>query len=131
MHERLKVVVVGGDRTAAQLVTDFTSRAFVEVVAVADMYDDSPGAVNASRLGIPFTTAVAELADLAPDADLVIDMAQWPEVGDELRTTYPHAASGSPTVIHDAGARLVLGLAAESSDAAVGGASAPLVGADC
>ncbi len=130
MHERLKIVIVGGNRVAAQLIADFVSRTFVEVVAVADMFDDSPGAFAAQQLGITFTNNVAELTALAPDADLVIDMAEWPGVENQLRSAYPGAAGGNPTVIHDASARLMLSLAADSQGPSPLGA-ANLVVADC
>ena len=130
MHERLRIVIIGGNRLAAQLITDFMSRSFVEVLAVADIFDDSPGALTARKLGIRFTNDIPGLNALAPDPDLVIDMAEWPGIEDDLRTAYPGALGGNPTVIHDASARLVLSLAADSQD--MGGLSAlNLVAADC
>lgn len=130
MHERLTIVVVGGNRIAAQLITDFMSRSFVDVVAVADINDDSPGAFTATQLGIPFTDNVKALAEMAPSPDLVIDMAEWPEIDSEIRAAYPGSVSGSPTVIHDAGARLVLGLAADTTET-ISLRSPVLATADC
>lgn len=130
MHERLKIVIVGENRLAAQLITDFMSRSFVEVVAVAGLFDDSPGAVAACRLGICFTSDIPGLSRLAPDPDLVIDMADWPGVDAALRIAYPGAADGSPTLVHDASTRLILGLAADSQTP-IAVDSPSLVAADC
>lgn len=130
MHERLKIVIVGENKLAAQLITDFMSRSFVEVIAVAGLFDGSPAADAARRLGISFTSDIPGLGTLAPDADLIIDMAGWPGVDDVLRNAYPGAAGGRPTLIHDANTRLVLGLAADSQSPAAFD-SQGLVAADC
>ncbi len=115
MHETLNVLILGGNRAVAQLIVDFTSRAFLNVVGVSDLYDDSPGALVASSMGIPFSASISELSTRIPEPDLIIDMAEWPGANGEIFEAYGGAAGGHPTVIHDAMAKLVLGLAADSS----------------
>jgi hypothetical protein len=110
----LRIAIVGGGDTARQLITDFLSRPFIQVVGVADLNEDSPGAVVAKRAGIPFTTDLEEFGELDPQPDLVIDVCGKPHVSTTLEATFPEDDEDSPAVVHEVVARLVLSLAADS-----------------
>lgn len=114
MDGRLRVAIVGGSDTARQLITDFLSRPFIEVVAVADLNENSPGARAAKKASIPFTTDLTTFSELDPQPDLVIDVCGKPHVNPTLEATFPDDATESPAVVHDVVARLVLSLAADS-----------------
>jgi hypothetical protein len=110
----LHVAIVGGSETARMLITDFLSRPFVNLVGVADSDESSPGALAATRAGIPFTTEVTEFGDLDPQPDLVIDVCGDQALDPGVRTALVDAESGAPAIVGDVVARLVLGLAADS-----------------
>jgi hypothetical protein len=112
----VNVAVVGGSETAAQLITDFVSRPFVDVVGVADLDEESPGARAARMFDIFFTSDIHDLGDLQEHVDLVIDVCGKPHVNPALEETFDDAAD--TVVVHDTVARLVLSLAADSSELA-------------
>ena len=114
MDDKLRVAIVGGSETARQLIADFISRPFIDIIAVADLKEDSPGATAAQRAGIYFTTDLTEFAELEPQPDLVIDVCGKPHVNPVLDETFPDDNPESPAVVHDVVARLVLSLAADS-----------------
>jgi hypothetical protein len=114
MDDKLRVAIVGGSETARRLITDFISRPFVEVVAVADTKEDSPGAIAAQGAGIRFTTDLTDLAAIEPAPDLVIDVCGRPHVNPTLEATFPPDDTDGPTIVHEVVARLVLSLAADS-----------------
>jgi hypothetical protein len=116
VKDRMTVAVIGGSQTAAQLIADFVSRPFVDVVGVADLDDDSPGAKAARSFGILFTSDIHDLAELDDDVDLVIDVCGKPHVNPALEETF--GTEGATVVVHDLVARLVLSLAADSAELA-------------
>ena len=115
MASKMRVAVVGSE-TAALLITDFGSRPFVDVVGVADLDDDSPGARAAHSFGIFFTSDIHELGQLDEHVDLVIDVCGKPHVNPALEETF--GRDEDTVVVHDLVARLVLSLAADSSELA-------------
>ena len=120
VDDKLRVAIVGGSESARRLIVDFISRPFIDIVAVADLDKDSPGATSAQRAGIFFTTDLAELAELDPQPDLVIDVCGKPHVIPALAAAFPESALDRPAVVHEAVARLVLSMAADSSVLAPG-----------
>jgi hypothetical protein len=113
--EQLRVVIIGGSKTAAQLIVDFMSRAFVDLVCVVDLSPDSHGGQAAQRFAVPFTTDIHELRLLDPQPDLIIDVCGKPHVNPALEATFPSAEEGGPVVVHDIVARMILSLAADSA----------------
>ena len=120
MTDMLRVAIIGGSDTARQLIVDFLSRSFIQVVSVVDLGDDSPGALVAQKAGIPFTTDIADLGRLDPRPDIVIDVCGRSHVNPALEETFPSSDPDGPAVVHDTIARLVLSLAADSAVLAPG-----------
>jgi len=120
MTDKLRVAIVGGSDTARQLIADFLSRPFIELIAVADVDESSPGAIVAQKAGIPFTTDLTDFAELDPAPDLVIDVCGKSHVNPILDSVFPDNSPDGPTVVHDDVARLVLSLAADSQTLAPG-----------
>ena len=114
MSDRLRVVIIGGSETARQLITDFLSRPFLDLVAVVDLHEASPGATAAKRAGVEFMNDIKQLGELDPLPDLVIDVCGRPHVKPTLDATFPDDGAERPVIVHDMVARLVLSLAADS-----------------
>ncbi len=114
MSDRLRVAIIGGSETARQLIADFLSRPFIDLVAVVDLNEASPGATAAKRAGVEFMSDIKNLGDLEPMPDLIIDVCGRPHVKPTLAATFPEDEPERPVIIHDMVARLVLSLAADS-----------------
>lgn len=94
---------------------DFLSRPYIQIVSVVDLSDDSPGALLADKAGVHFTTDIADLGELDPRPDIVIDVCGKPHVNPALEATFPPSEPDGPAVVHDTIARLVLSLAADAA----------------
>lgn len=116
MANRLNVVVIGGSETAKQLILDFTSRSFVQVVGVADVDPLGTTAHLAERFGLPFTTDIHDFASLDPAPDVVIDVCGRPHVNPALEETFAAPEDGGPAIVHDTVARLLISVAADAHD---------------
>ena len=114
MTNVLHVAIIGGSETAQKLITDFLSRPFISIVGVADIDENSPGALTAARAGIPFTTDLAEVGDLEPTPDLVIDVCGEPCVDSTMQAAFAPGTPDGPAVVDNVVAQLVLNLAADS-----------------
>jgi hypothetical protein len=114
VEDRLKVIVVGGSPTAAQLVADFMARPFVDIVGIADPDPAGNVADSAIRFGIPFATRIDELGAEDMAADLVIDIGSASLDGPAPTCVLPSRAEGGPAVVSGSVARLMLDLAADS-----------------
>jgi hypothetical protein len=115
MTDVLNVAIIGGSPTAKQLIVDFISRPFVNVVGVADVDSESPAAQVAQRYGIPFTTDIHDFADLEPTPDILIDVCGKPHVHPAIDETFPSIADGGPSIIYDTVARLLISIAADAA----------------
>jgi len=115
MTDVLNVAIIGGSPTAKQLVVDFVSRPFVNIVGVADVDPESPAAEVAQRYGIPFTTDIHDFADLATAPDILIDVCGRPHVHPAIDETFPPLEDGGPSVVYDTVARLLISIAADAA----------------
>jgi hypothetical protein len=116
MSDRLNVIVIGGSETAKQLILDFISRSFVQVVGVADVDPEGPAAKLAQRYGVPFTTDIHDFASIEPAPDVVIDVCGRPHVNPALEETFASPEAGGPAIVHDTVARLLISVAADATD---------------
>jgi len=114
MSDRLRVAIIGGSETARQLIADFLSRPFIDLVAVVDLNESSPVATAAKRAGVEFMNDIKYLGTLEPMPDLIIDVCGRPHVKPALAAAFPQEEPERPVIVHDMVARLVLSLAADT-----------------
>ncbi len=114
MSASLRVAIIGGSETARQLIADFLSRPFIDLVAVVDLSEASPGATAAKRAGVQFMNDIKQLGDVDPAPDIIVDVCGRPHVKPTLAVTFPDDGRERPVIVHDLVARLVLSLAADS-----------------
>ena len=114
MADKVRVAMVGGGRTGTPLLEDLLKRPFVEVVGVADVNLESPGALLAQGAGVFFTTDATELADKGAEVDLLIEVSGYPELKGKIKERYVAQGNRHTIIMHDLVARLVLSMVSDS-----------------
>jgi len=88
MGDTVRIAFVGGGRTSMPLLEDFLKRSYIEVIGVADVDPDSPGAKFARDKGIFFTEHADVLAAKASEIDVIIEVSGDPTVKPALRDAF-------------------------------------------
>lgn len=114
--ERLRIAIVGGGRTGAPVIEDFSSVPFIEIVGVADKDADSPGAVLARKKGIWYTTEPDVLAAKAHQIDLVFELSGDPDVKPLLKEAFRAQGNRTTVIVQDIVARMIRSLVAGSDE---------------
>jgi len=116
MGERVSIAVIGGGRMGTPLIMDFLTRPFIDLVGVVDKNPESRGAQIAKLHDIFFSEDVAVLAERASDVDMIIDVSGDPQVKKTLKEAFMASGNRSTILVHDLTARLIMSLAADSSE---------------
>lgn len=111
---KVRVAVIGGGRTGTPLIADFLKRPFVELVGVADVDGDSPGAVLARQSGLFFTTDAMDLAEKGADLDLLIEVSGDPTLKRRLKDAFIAQENRHTIILHDLVARLIVSVVSGS-----------------
>lgn len=109
-EDKVRVAVVGGGRTGTPLLENLLKRPFVEVVGVADVNPDSPGARMAQGAGVMFTTDYMDLARKGTEIDLLFELSGDPEVKPRLKAEYQAQGNRHTIIVHDLLARLMISI---------------------
>ena len=112
---KVRVGIVGGGRTGTPLLQDFLDRPFIEVVGVADVDAESPGAKLARDNGVEFTTDALQLAARGDDVDLLIEVSGDASLKPKIKEAYVQQGNKHTIIAHDLVARLIISLV-EGSD---------------
>jgi predicted homoserine dehydrogenase-like protein len=110
----VRVAFVGGGRTATPLLEDLVARPFVEVVGIADLDPDCPGAQIAARNHIPFTTDAASFAKKGDAVDVLIETTGDPRVKRSLKMVLIGEGNRHTIIVHDLIARMMLSMSQDS-----------------
>ncbi|HEX9093582.1 MAG TPA: hypothetical protein VF902_06315 [Coriobacteriia bacterium] len=113
-QEKVRIAVVGGGRTGAPLVEEFLGIPYTELVGVADVNPDSPGAVMAKENGVFFTTDAMLFASKGDEIDLLIEVSGDPSVKRRLKDAFIQEGNRHTIIMHDLIARLVISLVSNS-----------------
>lgn len=115
MAEKVRVAVVGGGRAGTPLIEDFIKRPYVEIVGVADVNPDSPGAALARENGIPYTADALEFCDPNEYVDIIVEVCGDPKVKRALKEAFVDQNNRHTIILHDMVARLMMSII-ENSD---------------
>ena len=110
MGDRIRVAVVGGGRAATPLIADMMKRPFIEIVGIADINPDSPGASLARENGIFFCEHASVLAAKSEEIDLVLELSGDPAVKPMLKDAFQAQGNRTTIIVQDLVARLILTL---------------------
>lgn len=111
---RVSVAIVGGGRTGTPLLKELLDRPYVDVVGLADMDLDSPGAQMARENGVFVCQYADVLAAKGENLDLIIDVSGDPAVKQVLKDAFVAQGNRRTVIVHDIVARLIMSLAENS-----------------
>ena len=114
MAEKVRIAVVGGGRTGTPLVEQFLKTPYVELVGVADVDPESPGAKLAKENGVFFTTDALLFASKGDEIDLLIEVTGDPSVKRRLKDAFINEGNRHTIILHDLVARLMISMVSES-----------------
>jgi len=116
MGDTVRIAFVGGGRTSMPLLEDFLKRSYIEVIGVADVDPESPGAKFARERGIFFTEHADVLAAKASEIDVIIEVSGDPTVKKTLREAFMAQGNRHTIILQDVVARLFISLVQNSQD---------------
>ena len=110
MAETVNVAIVGGGRAATPLIKDFLTRPFVNIVGIADVNPESPGAVIAREAGIFYCEHADVLAAKGSEIDIIFDLSGDPAVKPALKDAFVVQGNRTTIIAHDLIARMIMSL---------------------
>jgi acetaldehyde dehydrogenase (acetylating) len=113
-EESVRVAIVGGGRTGTPLLDRFVSVPYIQVVGVADVDPDSPGAELARANGIFFTTDALLFATKGDEIDLLIEVSGDSSLKRRLKDAFIEEGNRHTIIVHDLVARLMISLVERS-----------------
>ena len=114
--ERVRAAIVGGGRMGTPLITDFLSRPFIELVAVCDVDENSPGATLARDNGVQVTDDIDALAGMCDDIDVIVEVSGDASVKPKLKNAFVTSGNRTTLIMTDLVARMMLSIIADSED---------------
>jgi predicted homoserine dehydrogenase-like protein len=114
MAEKVRIAIVGGGRTGTPLISEFRDIPYVDIVGVADMDPESPGARIAKENGIFFTTDAMLFASKGDEIDLLIEVSGDPSVKRRLKDAFINEGNRHTIIMHDLVARLMISMVSGS-----------------
>jgi hypothetical protein len=112
--EKVHVAFVGGGRTAMPLLEDFLDRPFIEIVGVADVDPESPGAALARARGIFYTSDALIFASKGDEVDVLIEVSGDPTIKRRLKDAFVDEGNRHTLIVHDLIARMMLSMSQNS-----------------
>jgi acetaldehyde dehydrogenase (acetylating) len=113
--EIVRVAIVGGGRTGTPLLERFVNVPYIDVVGVADVDPDSPGAALARDNGIFFTTDALLFAAKGDEIDLLLEVSGDASLKRRLKDAFIQEGNRHTIIMHDLIARMMISLV-EGSD---------------
>ncbi len=113
-QDKVKIAIVGGGRTGTPLLEEFLRTPYIEVVGVADVNPDSPGARIARDNGVFFTTDALLFASKGDEIDLLIEVSGDPIVKRRIKDAFVSEGNRHTLILHDMVARLITSLVLNS-----------------
>jgi predicted homoserine dehydrogenase-like protein len=114
MPDKVRIAIVGGGRTGTPLIEQFMSIPYVELIGVADVDPDSPGANLAKDNGVFFTTDALLFAAKGDEIDLLIEVSGDPSVKRRLKDAFINEGNRHTIIMHDLVARLMISMISDA-----------------
>jgi predicted homoserine dehydrogenase-like protein len=106
----IRIGVVGAGETGTPLLRELFAAPFVDVVGVADLDPDAPGAALARAHDCATFSDAMDVARLDDGVDIIIDTTGVPEVRDRLRTHMQESGNHHTIIMHELIAVLLMSL---------------------
>jgi acetaldehyde dehydrogenase (acetylating) len=114
--DKVRVAIVGGGRTGTPLLEEFLKTPYVEVVGVADVNADSPGAQTARDNGVFFTTDALLFASKGDEIDLLIEVSGDTALKRRLKDAFIAEGNRHTIIMHDLVARLLTSMVTNADE---------------
>lgn len=105
-----RVAVIGAGETGTPLLRKLLDAPFVELLGVADLDADAPGARLVRERGVATTTDFMDLARLGETVDVLIDVTGVPSVREALRREMQETGNHHTLIVHEVVVQLMLSL---------------------
>jgi acetaldehyde dehydrogenase (acetylating) len=112
--DKVRVAMVGGGRTGTPLLEEMLRTPYIEVVGVADVNPDSPGAQVARESGVFFTTDALLFASKGDEIDLLIEVSGDSALKRRLKDAFIAEGNRHTIMMHDLVARLFTSMVTHS-----------------
>ncbi|CAO3419357.1 oxidoreductase [Azospirillum doebereinerae] len=109
-NDLFRVAVIGAGETGTPLLRTLLDAPFVELLGVADLDAEAPGARLARERGVATTTDFMELARLGDRLDILIDVTGVPAVREALRREMLESGNHHTLIVHEMVVQLMLSL---------------------
>jgi predicted homoserine dehydrogenase-like protein len=116
MADKVRIAIVGGGRTGTPLIEQFMDIPYVELIGVADVDPECPGAKLAKDNGVFFTTDALLFAAKGDEIDLLIEVSGDPSVKRRLKDAFINEGNRHTIIMHDLVARLMISMISESDE---------------
>lgn len=116
MSDKVRIAVVGGGRTGTPLIEQFLEIPYVDLVGVADVDPESPGAALAKDNGVFFTTDALIFASKGDEIDLLIEVSGDPSVKRRLKDAFISEGNRHTIIMHDLVARLMISMVSDADE---------------
>jgi len=107
-----RIGMIGVGDAGEPLLRQLLGAPFVEVVAVADLNLEGPGAQLARERGVKLTPIGLDVAELGAGVDIIIDMTGSAKVREDLRRYMQFSGNTHTVIVHERVALLMLSLCA-------------------
>jgi predicted dinucleotide-utilizing enzyme len=114
--ETVRVAFVGGGRTGTPLLRDLLDRPWVEVVGLADVNAESPGALIARDSGVFVTNDPMVFAGRGDDVDVIIEASGDPAVKRRLKDAFAAEGNRHTIIVHDLIARMMISMCSDAPE---------------
>lgn len=112
--DKVRVAMVGGGRTGTPLLQEMLRTPYVEVVGVADVDAESPGAKIARESGVFFTTDALLFASKGDEIDLLFEVSGDSALKRRLKDAFIAEGNRHTIMVHDLVARLLSSMVTDS-----------------
>jgi predicted homoserine dehydrogenase-like protein len=113
-QDKVRIAIVGGGRTGTPLIEQFLQTPYTDLVGVADVDAESPGAKLARDNGVFFTTDAMLFASKGDEIDLLIEVSGDATLKRRLKDAFIQEGNRHTIIMHDLVARLVMSLVSDS-----------------
>jgi acetaldehyde dehydrogenase (acetylating) len=112
----VSVAFIGGGRTGTPLLQDMLDRPWVDVIGLADVNTESPGAIIARDSGVFVTDDAMIFAAKGDEIDVVIEVSGDPAVKRRLKDAFAHEGNRHTIIVHDLIARMMLTMVTDAPE---------------
>ncbi|EIJ41258.1 putative homoserine dehydrogenase [Beggiatoa alba B18LD] len=107
---KINIAIIGAGETGTPLLKQLSASSFIQIVAVADVNQDTVGMRLAREQGIHTTQDFMEIANMGETVDIIIEVTGKTEVREQLRQALYKTGNNHTVIMHEIIAILLMSL---------------------